>query len=79
MDNIVYDEEKKGLKWNINMNDIYRNTKNLLGFQKYGTYNGSTLVLSGENSLKFDIETYKEIFPNIEEKDFKKILMAGIN
>ena len=25
----IYDEEKKGLKWNINMNDIYRNTKNL--------------------------------------------------
>ena len=51
--------------------------KNIFNFEKLGVYEGDVLVLQGENSLKMNINQFKNIFPNLNEENFKKILMAG--
>jgi hypothetical protein len=80
MTNIEYEEGNKGtLKWNCNYKAIYENLKNIMGFEKLGEYKGEVLVIYGEKSRTIDIEEYKNIFPNINEEDFKKIFLAGTN
>ena len=65
------------VKWRVNLPSIYNNAKNIFGYEKVGHYNKDVVILIGEKSYQFGLDTYRSIFPNISQDNLKIIKNAG--
>jgi len=65
-------------KWKCNMKIIYENIELLFSYEDVGQFAGkNVLIMRGEKSLKYDLRTFKHVFPNINEENFVEIKGAG--
>jgi pimeloyl-ACP methyl ester carboxylesterase len=78
--NLIYvtsDSDK--VRWRCNLNAIKNNIDQIIGFEKNDetTYEGAITIIIGEKSFMFPIETYRTIFPHVQEHNIEIIKGAG--
>lgn len=65
------------VKWRVNLPSIYKNAKNIFGYEKVGEYSNDLVVLIGEKSFQFELDIYRNIFPKIKQEHLRIIKNAG--
>lgn len=74
--NLVSDPD---LRWRINVKAIYEGLNDILGWKDVGNgkYKGPIRVLNGERSVRFSIDDFNKVFPQIKMRDIRIIQGSG--
>lgn len=72
------DQDAEKICWRVNLKSIKNHYFDVIGYENEGEYKGDTVVIQGEKSHSWDLEVFKNNFPNMNQDDIKIVENAGI-